>query len=87
MHLSRNGADTLAVAAVVVAPVHVARAEAEAVGVVRVRRPLRRRPVVAVRAGEVEGIAPAVARRGQEDAATVASFEDIAVDAVDRCPL
>ena len=61
-----NRANALTVVAVVVVPIDVARVEVEVVGVVRVRRVLRRRPVVAVAAGVVEVIVPAVARRRQK---------------------
>lgn len=49
-----NRPHTLTVVAVVVVRVRAIRIEVEVVGVVRVRRVLRRRPVVAVRAGIVE---------------------------------
>ena len=66
MHLSGNGANCVTDVAHVVVPVRIARIEVQVVGVVRVRRILRRRPVVAVRAGVVEVVIPAVARRRQE---------------------
>lgn len=54
------------VAVVVVVPVRVVRVEVQVVGVVRVRRILRGRPVVAVVAGVVEVVIPTVARRRKE---------------------
>ena len=62
-------AHTLTVVAVVDVPIRVARIEVQVVGVVRVRRVLRGRPVVAVRAGIVEVGAVAVARCWQEQQA------------------
>lgn len=79
MHLSGNRANALAVAAAIEVPVYVARVEVEEVGAAGVRRVLRRRPVVAVRAGRVEVITKAAARRRQEDATTVFAFEDTPV--------
>ena len=55
----------MTVVAVVVVPVRVARIEVEVVGVVVVGV-LRRRPVVAVVAGVVEVVVPAVARGRQK---------------------
>ena len=49
----------------VVVRVHIARIEVHVVGVVRVVRIERRRPIVAVGAGIVEVVVVAIARRGQ----------------------
>lgn len=55
----------MTVVAVVVVPVGVARIEVEVVGVVRVVRVLRGRPIVAVATSVVEVAVPAIARSGQ----------------------
>ena len=62
----RHGADALPVVAVVVVPVHVARVEVQVVGVVRVVRIERTRPIVAVGACVVERRVVAPARSGEE---------------------
>ena len=83
MHLSGDGANSVTVVAVVVVvPVRVARIEVQVVGVVRVRRTLCGRPVVAVRAGAVEAAIPAAARRRQEDNPTILACEFSAFDTV-----
>ena len=70
--ISGNRAHTRTVVAVVaVVPVRVARIEVQVVGVARVRRVLRGRPVVAVRTGIVEAGVVAAARCWQEDASAV----------------
>ena len=81
--ISDHRAHFLTAVAVGVVPARVARIEAQAVGVARVRRVLRGRPVVAARTGIVEAGVVAVARCRQEDAATIditgefASFDTI----------
>ena len=87
MHSSGDGAHRVtAVAVVVVAPIGVARVEAEAVGVVRARRDLRGRPVVAEGTNVVEVAAAAKARRRQEDGAAIGTCELPAANSVQGCP-
>lgn len=87
MHLSGDGANRTTDEAEVAVPVRAARIEAQAVGAVRGRRVLRRRPEVAVRAGVDEVIVPAGARRRQKDARTILlAREPAAPDSVQRGP-
>ena len=69
--ISGNRAHREPVVAVVVVRVRVTGIEVQVVGVERVRRVLRGRPVVAAQAGIVEVGDEAVARCWQEDAVTV----------------
>ena len=82
MHLSGNRANCETVAAVVAEPAHVARVEVEVVGVVRERRALRGRPVVAEAAGVVETLIPTAARRRQEYHTAIAAGESPSVDPI-----
>ena len=63
--LLADWADRLSVVAIVVVPVHVVRIEVHVVGVVRVVRIERTRPVVAVRTSIVERAFVHVTRSGQ----------------------
>ena len=68
---SGDGANCATDATAAAVPTRVARIEVQVVGEVRVRRTLRGRPVVAVRAGIADVVIPAVARRWQENAIKV----------------
>ena len=88
MHLiSNDGAHTLTEAAVVVAPVGVARDEVEAVGVVRVVWVLRRRPVAAVLTSVAEVAAPAVASSGKKNTIAIRSSKLSSFNPIQSCPL
>ena len=69
--ISDNRADTSTVVAVVAVRARTTRIEVQVVGVARVRRALRGRPVVAARTGIVEVGVAAVARCRQEHAAAI----------------
>ena len=85
--ISNDGAHTLTAVAAVVAPVGVARTEAEAVDVVRAVWELRRRPVVAALTSVVAAAVPAAASSGQEDAIAIDIAGELpAVHTIERCP-
>ena len=67
MSAEAHGANTLAVVAVVVVPIHVARVEVQVVGVVRVVRVERPRPIVAPRTSIVERRVVAIPRSREEN--------------------
>ena len=87
MHLSGDGANSVTEVAVVDGPVRAVQTENEGVGSGRVQRILRGQPVVAVRAGDVEAVNLAEARRRQEYCAAVDLASEFApFDTVHRRP-
>ncbi len=84
--ISGNRAHREPVVAAVVVRVRAARTEVQAVGVVRVRRVLRGRPVEAARTGIVEAGVVAAARCWQEDAAAIRAGEQSPTNTILGCP-
>ena len=84
---SKHGTHTVTAVTAVVVPACAARTEVEVASAARAARTLRRRPIVAVRAGFVEVAAQAIARSGQEDAVVInIASEPLTVHAVERRP-